>query len=331
MTLNPRNGIAFCILTCVSVAQAQNQPQPSAQPPAQSPITPVQPSNPAVQPSQRVDPNFMMAQHWQRSSDMFGRPIVSDGVSIGKVEDFMIDPDSGRIVYGINSFSDVHEGDGRLFPVPWQASRYSAEDNAFNLSVRADRLPSAMSFPTGQWPDFNDQEFALNTFRSYNQTPWWEVGDAVADNPAPWTDPRNPSSRTPAKLVSDPVRSPTYGQRWVQRPAGLQRASELRGREIRAADGTRAGIISEVVVDAENGRVLYAVEGSGDRRVPIPWNALQPRPDNTFQLSINAEQLKNAPAFTGDDWPNMIDRSWAENLHRYYRVDPYWNMGAAPR
>jgi len=43
------------------------------------------------------------------------------------------------------------------------------------------------------------------------------------------------------------------------------------------------------------------------------------------------EKLKNAPGFDKDHWPNMADRSWAEQVYAYYGVKPYWEQEASMR
>lgn len=321
--------------------------------------------------------------NFQRSGELIGRPITTNGQTVGRVEDFVIDPATGRIVYGVNSFNDSRD---RLYPTPFQASRFSNTDRSFALDIEAERLRSATNFPNNQWPDFNDDQFTTNTFRSYNQTPWWETnvaatGTTTGINNRPRdihardnrdvtattrtntggstttttvnrgtgtpTNPRdraatttttttdtaaNRTARDRATLASDTGRvGMNSSDRWTQRPMTYQRMSELRGREVRAADGTSIGKISEVVVDPENGRVLYAaVEGAGNRRFPIPWSAMQSSGRDGFQISVNADRLKNAPTFESEKWPNMADQRWAEDVHRYYAVEPYWDSGFVP-
>ena len=43
-----------------------------------------------------------------------------------------------------------------------------------------------------------------------------------------------------------------------------------------------------------------------------------------FTLDVSKEKLENAQGFDKDAWPSMADQSWAEGLHDYYQVEPYW-------
>ena len=56
-----------------------------------------------------------------RSSQLRGAPILSDGRSIGRMEDMVVDVRSGRITYGINSFENLQGAGNNLYPVPWSA------------------------------------------------------------------------------------------------------------------------------------------------------------------------------------------------------------------
>ena len=78
------------------------------------------------------------------------------------------------------------------------------------------------------------------------------------------------------------------------------------------------GKIEDLVIDARNSRVAYAilsfggVLGLGDKHFAIPWEAL------TFDLSqkvavldMDKDRLKNAPGFDKDDWPDLANQTWA--------------------
>ena len=93
------------------------------------------------------------------------------------------------------------------------------------------------------------------------------------------------------------------------------------------------GKIEDLVIDARNSRVAYAilsfggVLGLGDKHFAIPWEVL------TFDLSqkmavidIDKDRLKNAPGFDKDDWPDLANEKWGANVHDYYQCKPYWQV-----
>jgi sporulation protein YlmC with PRC-barrel domain len=51
----------------------------------------------------------------------------------------------------------------------------------------------------------------------------------------------------------------------------------------------------------------------------VPWYVLQqPLSGETIQLSLTADQLRGAPSFDAEKWPDMEDRHWTDAVHVYY-------------
>lgn len=89
------------------------------------------------------------------------------------------------------------------------------------------------------------------------------------------------------------------------------------------------GDIKEIMLDMRNGQVAYAVLsfggflGMGEKLFAVPWQALQLDTANKrFVLNVDKEQLKNAPGFDSDHWPDMSDTTWAAEVHNFYGTDP---------
>ena len=95
--------------------------------------------------------------------------------------------------------------------------------------------------------------------------------------------------------------------------------------------GEDLGKVRHIMLDVRRGRIAYAVLsfggflGMGDKMFAIPWTALQLDVDNKcFILDIDKKVLKQATGFDQDHWPAMADSHWAEQIHSYYTVSPYW-------
>lgn len=87
------------------------------------------------------------------------------------------------------------------------------------------------------------------------------------------------------------------------------------------------GSIKEIMLDTNNGNVCYAVLssggflGMGEKLFAVPWSALTLDTQNKrFMLNVELDRLKNAPGFDKDQWPDMADASWAQNIHSYYET-----------
>jgi hypothetical protein len=55
----------------------------------------------------------------------------------------------------------------------------------------------------------------------------------------------------------------------------------------------------------------------------VPWDALTLDTDKKrFTLDVSKDDLKNAPGFDKDKWPNMSDQTWAKSVHTFYGTTP---------
>ncbi|UVA81814.1 MULTISPECIES: PRC-barrel domain-containing protein [Pandoraea] len=109
-------------------------------------------------------------------------------------------------------------------------------------------------------------------------------------------------------------------------------ADTLDAEDVVNTAGESLGKVKHIMLDVQRGTVAYAVLsfggflGMGDKLFAIPWHALQLDVENKrFILNIDKEALKKAPGFDKDHWPSMADMHWAEQVHTYYTVDPYWH------
>lgn len=102
-------------------------------------------------------------------------------------------------------------------------------------------------------------------------------------------------------------------------------SESLVGKDVYNQRGESLGEIIEIMLDMGSGRAVYAVLSPGTyfgprtRLFAVPWNALRlDRQDKSFYLNVAGEQLRRAPAFDCEDWPDMADQVWANNIHSFY-------------
>jgi sporulation protein YlmC with PRC-barrel domain len=88
------------------------------------------------------------------------------------------------------------------------------------------------------------------------------------------------------------------------------------------------GDIKEIMLDMNTGQVAYAVLsfggflGMGEKLFAVPWQAMHLDTINKrFVLNIDKERLKTAPGFNPDNWPDMSDVQWANQIHSFYGTD----------
>ncbi|RFC37862.1 MAG: PRC-barrel domain-containing protein [Candidatus Nitrotoga sp. SPKER] len=81
------------------------------------------------------------------------------------------------------------------------------------------------------------------------------------------------------------------------------------------------GDIKEIMLDMESGKVVYAVLsyggilGIGEKLFAVPWGALTLDTTNKrFILNVKKDQLENASGFDKDNWPDVADPSWKNEI-----------------
>jgi len=139
-------------------------------------------------------------------------------------------------------------------------------------------------------------------------------------------EPRNAEPGRQDTVGQDPMRKTTTSQVSV-----IHKASDLIGKNVVNPEGKTLGEIKNLAIDAEQGRIAYAILsfggflGIGNKLFAIPWGALRigPGGDN-FVLNVDKAKLEKAPGFDNDKWPDLTNRQIGGELHTYYGITPYW-------
>lgn len=110
----------------------------------------------------------------------------------------------------------------------------------------------------------------------------------------------------------------------------LMGADTLIGNDVYNFEEEDIGDIKEIMLDVSSGNIAYAVLsfgsflGLGEKLFAVPWSALKLDTENKrFLLNISKDRLQNAPGFDKDNWPNLSDQTWANDIHSYYGIRPY--------
>jgi sporulation protein YlmC with PRC-barrel domain len=96
------------------------------------------------------------------------------GEDLGKIEDLMVDLDSGRIAYAVLSFGGFLKMGNKLFAVPWEALKADTLNKQFLLNVDKSVLERAPGFDKDNWPDMADPTFGAHIYGYYGYKPYWE-------------------------------------------------------------------------------------------------------------------------------------------------------------
>ena len=92
------------------------------------------------------------------------------GEDLGKIDDLVLDDQSGRVLYAIISFGGFFGMGHRLIAVPWKQLRLKGDQKAFVLNMDKDTLAHAPSIDKQHWPDMASPEWRdrTETYFAYN-------------------------------------------------------------------------------------------------------------------------------------------------------------------
>lgn len=96
----------------------------------------------------------------------------SKGEDLGKVEELMIDLESGRVAYAVLSFGGGFMHAGKFFAIPWGSLAVDQEEKNLILNVTPEMLETAEGFDKDHWPDMADPAFLNRTYAHYGIKPW---------------------------------------------------------------------------------------------------------------------------------------------------------------
>ena len=101
----------------------------------------------------------------------------------------------------------------------------------------------------------------------------------------------------------------------------------LIGSKVLNPAGEALGNIEDITVDFRNDQVAYAILRFGgtfgwrDKHFAIPWSVIQYNTtDQCAVIDIDQERLASAPGFEKENWPDMADNTWADEIQRHYGV-----------
>ena len=124
----------------------------------------------------------------------------------------------------------------------------------------------------------------------------------------------------------------TVASRNKEEMYGVALASKIIGEAVVNRHNESLGKIHELVIDAKEGRLAYAVlsfggfMGMGNKLFAMPWEGFEfDKTENKLILNVNKERLKEAPGFDPDaKWPDFADLAWGSSIYEYYGYAPYW-------
>lgn len=223
-----------------------------------------------------------------------------EGEDLGQVQNFMVDPETGRIVFLIVSFGGILGLTDKWIAVPMDVLSYDIDNGNFIMDVPREILEKAPGIDKDKWPYELNLDWLEEVYTCFGCQPYWESHTR-------WT----------AKKTGG-VETLTVAASW------------LKGHSIKDAAGNEIGKIDDLIMDLRSGYMTYAItdinayEALKNRKIAIPIEAFSIGGDNeSLQLNIERVKLENAPVF--DPASIKVDSNTVGKVYTYYGYSSYWN------
>jgi PRC-barrel domain protein len=113
-----------------------------------------------IEVQKRVVPADRASADFPRASSIIGaKATIQDNVSIGKVDDLVLDH-NGRVEYL------VVNNEGKYVLVPWGAAKLDADQRTVMVEIKQDKFREVPTFTRESWPNFSDAQYIerINTY-----------------------------------------------------------------------------------------------------------------------------------------------------------------------
>ncbi len=227
----------------------------------------------------------------RRVSNLMGKPLRNiEGEKLGTIYDLVLTEDFDNVSYAAIATGGFIGVGKQLHAVPWSAIQLGINDS-ITAPINKSEWEQARGFSENYWP-----------MEGY---PRW------AGRPGPRTE------------------EVTYGAQTAQEQKAVQnrRVSRIRGMIVRDSQERSAGVVRDLVVAMDSGRLAYAIvsyggfAGIGQRYSAVPGDAMIFQPERrTVGLEVSQDVLQ-ANSFAPSQFPNLSDPVYARQLDESYGIE----------
>lgn len=290
----------------------------------QTPTKPIQPTQRDNYGQQRDSEQKLSQQvELRRASKCIGAEIRgTDNEKLGDIKDFAVDSRAGKAKFAIISTGGLAGIGDTVRAVPFKALRFTAENAPIRLNITKANFEQAPTIDENAWDRLSNSEFSNSLYKHYNVQHDVD-SDAMRDRERDLTP-----QRTDRDAPGRDARQATAGR--------FLKCTDVIGMNVDNAQNEDLGEVNDVMLNIRNGQIAYAVLGfggvlgMGEKLFAVPWQALRFDTQNEqFVLNVEKERLQNAPGFDRNNWPNMSDVRWNQDVHAFYGTEPDWIYGYA--
>jgi sporulation protein YlmC with PRC-barrel domain len=103
------------------------------------------------------------------------------------------------------------------------------------------------------------------------------------------------------------------------------RYSKLKDAKVSSSAGEKLGDVEDLLIDPNTGKIDFVVLGRGgllgmgEKRAPVPWQAVNLQSEKQFTLNVDKSKLKSAPTIN-KDYSELASQDYAVTIYRFYEI-----------
>jgi len=238
----------------------------------------------------------------ERANKVIGKAVYSsDNQKVGKLENLVVDLESGRILYAVIGAGPLGIGGHDYAVAPGVFS--DARGDNVRLKIEKGKLTAAPQFSSNvdKPEQLAQANFVNQVYQYFGQTAWWQGNNTSAD--------------------AGSFRN-------------VHKANDVIGMKVKNVANEDLGKIENLMVELPAGRVAYAILNPdsdlklGNNYYALPPNALTLSSDQKYLVSdLNRDKLAAAPHFAREQWQDLSDPAYGSKVYQYYGKQPYFESG----
>jgi len=237
----------------------------------------------------------------ERANKVIGKEVMgSDNQKLGKIDNIVVDLDTGRVLYTIvSSGGVVGVGATKIAISPGQFTQ--VKGNNLQVSIDKQKFNGAPKFTSNldQQSELSKADFVSQVYQYFGETPWWQSANAASQ-----------------------------GQ-FLR----VYKSSDLIGMKVVDVQDQTLGKVDNLALDLSAGRVAYVIlspdssTGLGNNLYALPPNefSANTKDQKALTTDVNKDKLAAAPHFAQSEWSKVSDQSYASQVYQYYGKQPWFS------
>ena len=235
---------------------------------------------------------------FEEARKVFGSDIKNtQNQALGKIQDAVVDLESGRILYTVASINGVND----KIALPPTSFTVQGAPNArvHMVNMDRDKLNSAPKFTADKESQLSNPAFASEVYKFGGAPAWWEGANAGAQAAGSFNN--------------------------------VHKVSTLFDQAVKDVNNADLAKVDNVILDLHDARVPFVLlkreqGGQAGMDYAIPPNAFSLSADKqTLTTGIDQNTLNSAPRFAKGNLNALANRATALAIYKHYGKQPYFS------